>query len=271
MRPIFIIIVSLICLKSYAQDAQNLLSAGQADLSPHFYEENGKMGLKKNSRKHLTPAVYDTLIRLNDDSYVGKRYSVNKQQALWGLLSNSGTVILPFRYFTCEVTQEHLVLGAADNNRIRKGVYDFNGTNIISDRYEDINISERYIIARSGTDNNIFTIDGIKQAEYRADSVDILSDNYITVYHDGKAGLESIDQSVSVEAKYKAIRITNQTIEGQSFPEWQLINGYDTVVFHRQDIDAWGNNIIASTGNCFGINQFTYSIQQDVLLFQIWR
>ena len=225
------------------------LSEDHSDKSPRFYEENGKMGLKKNSRKHITPAIYDTLIRLNDNRYVGKRYSSNKQLSLWGLLSNNGSVVLPFQFFTCEITGMHVILGSAENNRVRKGVYDFEGNQVISNRYENIKITADHIIGRNGNENNIFTIEGTKLKEYRADSVEFLDRNYLTVYHDGKAGVESIDNSVSLPSQYEAVKIEGEAIYGKPFPRWLLVQGFDTTVFHRQNIKAWGGNIIASAGN----------------------
>ena len=131
MRAIFIIIASFFFLKSYAQGD---FAGSQLDPSGkalQVYEENGKMGLKKNARKPVTPAIYDTLIQVSDSRYIGKRFSTNRQHSLWGLLSSNGNIIIPFSYFTFEIYGSLVVLGSADNNRIKKGVYDLDGNGIV--------------------------------------------------------------------------------------------------------------------------------------------
>lgn len=248
MRAIFIIIASFFFLKSYAQG-----DFAEAQLDPsgralQVYEENGKMGLKKNARKPITPAIYDTLIQVSDSRYVGKRFSTNRQNSLWGMLSSNGNVIIPFNFFTCEISGSLIVLGSAENNRIRKGVYDFDGNEIVLPKYESIKISSDHIIGRNSNVNSIFNKQGSKISQYTADSIRFLDSNFLIVYKDGKAGLETLDQANSLSAEYADLKLEEGVIYARKFPTWLMIQGYDTVTFHRSDLRAWNKHFIATAG-----------------------
>jgi len=249
MRAIFIIIASFFFLKSYGQGDFIDHEPVPPGKSLQFYEENGMMGLRKNARKLITPAIYDTLVQLNNSRYVGKRFSTTKQQEVWGILDNLGQIILPFNYFTCRIDHGTLIMGSGDNNRIRLGLYDFNGTEIISPRYDEIQLSEIYIIGKVAKKHTIFTLSGVKLIDYSADSLRFLDDNLLILFNNGKAGLESIDGSLSLANTYENIKLKDGAIYAKMFPKWSLIQGFDTTTFYRSEIYAWDKQFIARVGD----------------------
>ena len=233
--------------QAFAQD-NNIADQPLASVkSLQIYKENGRMGLQKNPRKLITPAIYDTLYNISDSRYVGKRFSATKQQSLWGMLNSSGEIILPFNYFTCEVLGDFVVLGSAKNNRIRQGLYDHNGQELITPKYDGIEISNNKIIAKLVNENIVFSLEGEKIEAFIADSIAFINENMLKVYVDGKVGLSSLDNSFNVPVDYAEIKLEGESVYAKNFPEWQVIQGYDTVQFYQSSIQEWGKHYITST------------------------
>ena len=93
---------------------------------------NGRMGLQKNPRKPITPAVYDTLFMHDPTRYVGKRFNTTKQQAYWGIIDASGNLVIPFKYRVLEIKEAIVIVGLSEHNLMKYGAYSIDGEEIIN-------------------------------------------------------------------------------------------------------------------------------------------
>jgi hypothetical protein len=235
------------------------LSFGQDNIDPdkvtasskslNVYTENGRMGLKKNMRKYITPAIYDTLFQYSPTVYVGQRYSSTKQASLWGAIKSNGEVLLPFKYLTLNIEEGLFIIGYAENNKMRFGVSNLEGNTLVLPKYNSIKIlSQGLIEGRTEGKTILFDQQGQKQAEFVADSITFLNRSLIKVHRQGKVGVKAMNNTDVLPLEYRDVRISDSIIYVQKYPEWYIIQGYDSIAFYYDSIRSWGDNYIASSG-----------------------
>ena len=249
MRFFLIIVLFLNVGLSFAQDNIDPDQVTASGKSLNVYTENGRMGLKKNMRKYITPAIYDTLFQYSPSIYVGKRYSSTKQTSLWGAIKSNGEVLLPFKYLTLNIEEGLFIIGYAENNKVRFGVLDLEGSTLVSAKYNSINILAQGLIEGRTTGKTIlFNQQGEKQAEFVADSISFLTKRLIKVHRQGKVGVQAMNNTDVLPLDYRDVKINESTIYVQEYPEWNIIQGYDSLAFYYDSVRSWGDNYIASSG-----------------------
>jgi len=215
-----------------------------------LYSQNGKIGLQKSKTKPITPAVYDTLFQLNASRYVGRRYVSSKQQLMWGIIDETGKKILPFKYRKLIVTDDWIIAGYQDNNKIDYGVYSLDGKELIKPRYNSIYIlSSSYLAASKGDQIFVFNKIGTKTLQVEADSMRAVNNSYSLFYRRGKVGLLKLNGAQVLAAEYQDIKIANDEILVQNYPKWNFITGYDTISFNEEKIIEWEKQFIVTNNN----------------------
>jgi WG containing repeat len=233
--------------------------------SPKVYEENGRMGLQKNLRKPITPAVYDTLFMVSKAKFAGKRFNTTRQQSFWGVINASGENIIPFEFRVLTINQGLAIVGKAEHNLINYGVYSLEGTVLIKPKYEYVKVLNRYLItAKKDGHTYLFNETGGKILQVEADSISLLSPGYLAFYINGKAGIISSSNEIIVPGIYRDIKMTGAEIWVKNFPKWNIIKGYDTLTYNYETIKDWGDNfIVAGSGRAVIINQDNKAISKS--------
>lgn len=248
MRKFLFVIMLFLAPLAYGQDDGEDHGALASSKSAKLYSENGRMGLQKNERKYITPAIYDTLIAISDGLYAGQRFSSNRQHNLWGIINKDGEVVLPFRYRTLQFKFGFLVAGYSNNNRLFYGVFSIDGSELVYPKYEIIKIHNNQVIeARKAGITILISNTGQKLGEFEADSVSLLDDYNVKLYRQGKAGLSGLDNKQIVPADYKEIRINNNNIYVLQYPKWRFIRNTDTLEFNLNHVTVWNDIFISMT------------------------
>ena len=217
--------------------------------SANVYFRNGRMGLEKSINKPITPAVYDTLYRISPSLYAGKRFNGSKQQSFWGLINANGNPIIPFKFSILNLTNTLAIVGLQENNKIKYGVYSFNGELIINPIYETVNLlGEQLIAAKKKSQTIVFNHTGTKVFQIGADSISLLSQEYLKFHINGKTGITTLNNKISIPCMYQDIKMINDEIWVKKLPDWQIIKGYDTLNLSYENIIDWESNYIVANG-----------------------
>ncbi|GEM_PF-3367217 len=246
----FLLIVCLIGgLPTLAQPSGDEADFTADGKGPALYRENGRVGLRKNRHKPLTPAIYDTLYKINDDLFAGKRFSATRQQSLWGIINANGARVLPFSFTVLQVEQNYVIAGRQEHNLIRYGVYSLSGHEIIPPQYNAVAVlSQQYLSATRNNSTLIVNRQGIKVLTIAAEDVSLLSGNLLAFSRYGKTGISSFNRGIIIPASYREVKVENDRIFVKGFPSWQIITGYDTLNLAYDHIQSWGQNYIVTIG-----------------------
>ncbi|MEN8248031.1 MAG: WG repeat-containing protein [Bacteroidota bacterium] len=232
-------------LSTVGQVSYDLDSPVASTKTPELYTENGRMGIQKNTGKPVTPAVYDTLYRINDNQFAGKRFSSSKQQSLWGIVNNDGKSSIPFQYIELEISNTLALVGLQKQNLIYYGAYNLDGNEIIPVNYESISpLNDQLIYCTQHSIASIFSISGNPMVTLEADSLEMMGNGHIKFFDKGKAGIYYLKNHYLEEAKYSDIKLENNEIWVQKFPEWTITRGYDSLFLYYDCIRGWENNFI---------------------------
>ena len=216
--------------------------------APSVYKQNGRMGLQKNLHKLITPAVYDTLYMLNPERYVGKRFNTTKQQSFWGIIDAGGNLVIPFKYRVLVINHDIAIVGMSNHNLMKFGAYSLNGEELISPKYESINVlSEQLIAAKIQANTIVYNSSGIKVFQIDADSVSLLEQDYLKINVNGKAGIVRLNNEIVLTNSYRDVKLVNSEVWIKRFPKWQIIKGYDTLKLNYENVVEWQNNFIVTS------------------------
>jgi hypothetical protein len=217
--------------------------------SPNVYVLNGRMGLQKNLHKPITPAVYDTLYKLDPSRYVGKRFNTTKQQSYWGIIDDSGNLVIPFKYRFLEIKEAIVIIGLSEHNLMKYGAYSIDGEEIINPKYESIKVlSSQLIAAKRKTITAVFNRSGLKIFQFDADSISFLGQDYLKINVNGRAGINRLNNDIVTTNSYRDVKMVNNEVWIKRYPRWQIIKGYDTLNLNYENVGNWQNDFIVSSG-----------------------
>ena len=234
-------------IAGYSQPSGDDISYAPGNKGPQIYRENGLVGLQNNRHKPITPAVYDTLYRVNNLLFAGKRFNATRQQSLWGIINANGERVVPFSFTVLKVTKNIVVVGQQQHNLIRYGAYSLAGNVLINPQYESVEVlSGRFLAAIKNHKAIIVNNQGIKLTEIDGDTISLLPGGLIKFSNYGKTGVSSFSRGLVVPAAYQDIKIENDGLYVKDFPAWQIITGYDTLLLNYDHIHSWDGNYIVS-------------------------
>ena len=234
---------------------QVLLS--QSTASVELYKENQLWGLKAPT-KPVTPASYDTLIRIeNSTFYIARKHRVAYSVNNTGVISEKGKIIIPHEYLTVSYVNEAYLVSQWINGETRYGVLSASNEVVLATRFKAIQNLEHFWIARSQSNElKLYDQTGSIICGVNADSLTIAHPSgYFYTHKDGKLGLLTTSGNEITTPSYAQI----DAIEGKwmavSFPAWQIIQDNDTSYYSADSIRIWNNTLIKGYNNLFYLDK----------------
>jgi len=220
-------------------------------LFPHFlwaqesnsikiYQENNLWGL--SSKKPITPAVYDTLFRVEKTlNYIAKKHKINFTPNNTGVISEKGKVVIPHEYLSIMPYSTEYVVSQWQNGQTYYGIISFTNEIILNIRFKNIQKFDSYWLVTSNSDQlYLYNLDGSLFKTIEADSIATSQNsNFFYTYKEGKVGLNSSEGNVLFMPIYKDINSINGHWYASQFSNWQVITHQDTTNFICDTLKLW--------------------------------
>lgn len=218
-----------------------------------LYKDNGLWGVG-TANKPMTPAVYDTLISIENTPFlIAKKHRANGQINNTGVVSFKGKTIIPHEYLNINPYSNGLVVTQWVNGETRFGVLSFANEIILNTRFKNISPIQNLWLATAQTNElNLYNLKGEPLATFMADSVsEAESPNYLYTYHNGKEGIISIHGLELSTPQYKSVSNNNGHWEAYAFPTWKIIQNSDTTQIKADSLRIWedGYFVLGYKGN----------------------
>jgi len=221
-------------------------SHGFSDL---FYV-NGKWGWQSGRNQQGLPAVYDSIVKVDDRHLLVRRFIKSKQQSLWGLINSNGKWWVKPTYISVEIVGDRIIVGEQRQNLISYGLISFEGQILIPGHYEHIqSISGGAFAGSRGKMTYLFDSDGRKKLGLEADSISTEAD-VVLFYKNGLAGVV-LSPVQSIEPQFDSVAVQNGSILGINYNQWTVVTASDSLRFRHRELIPWHNRYIAGNGEYY--------------------
>lgn len=230
------------------------------------YQENKLWGLA--NEKPITPAVYDTLIAItNESSWIAKKHKAEEIVNSMGVISEKGKIIIPFKYLSITPSQGDYIVQKWVNNEVVYGVLSQSNKPIINIRYKNILPLSNYWVVQSSQEIHLYNNMGGMFKKIVSDSV-LLSPHpdFIITYHNGKSGLVNKQGLVIYAPQFKSINYKNNTWITTEFSKWEIISNTDTTTVYTDSLQIWDRQTYVS-----GINGNYYVERKNKSLSKTYQ
>ena len=219
------------------------------DGQTRFYTQNELWGIQTKRNKPITPALYHTLIEIDEDQILAQRWVKAKQQLLWGTLNAEGKQLIPFQYNSLEPHKQVFISGQQKNNLMGYGLISADGRIVVNSIYDRIEwITENRFAASKGSKTTIIDASGNKIVQLNADSIRTMGARLMQIWSAGKTGLITTEGDLITGTQYANINKIDNQIFATGYSHWMVVNSSDTVHYAYDDINTW-NDLFVVTGN----------------------
>jgi hypothetical protein len=214
MRKIIsLLLFFLSCIQSVAQEAR-------------LYKENEKWGLLGTEKKRLTPALYDQIIPGTPYSVV-KKYEATTSQFKVGCINESGEVVIPLAYTDLRIEGLRIIACLKNQSGFVYGVITLKNEVVIPIEYKSVKAlgTLRFAVENQKGLFALYTEEGVSLSDFSIDAILPYYKGYSVFEQNGLVGLLDREGSVKVEAKYRAIRLTEDgSIVAEKPATWQWVD-----------------------------------------------
>lgn len=206
------------------------------------YKQNGFWGLTSLSDEQITKAIYRDFYPLANKLIKASRSNSLTHFPYYGILDTKGRARIGFQYYDIEVSGQGYIASTYINQQTLYGLISSSEKVIIPFAYKEVAyigsglykaIDEKEKIA-------VYTAGGLKLPNEGFDSVERAGGGLLVVSREGKLGLMRNDGSFVLEPFYKKLEVKNDsTFELTSYPQWHLIDQGNSVLktFHYDDLE----------------------------------
>ncbi len=247
-----------------------VLSFAQSSQSTLLYQENELWGLM--NKKPITPAVYDTLIPINNQHlFIAKKHKTSGSINSTGVISEKGKVIIPFEYLQITPLLENYIVKKWNNGSIVAGVLSQSNKIILNIRFKQVQALGNYWVAQTLTKMYLYNKEGNVLKQVLADSVLISSNtNFVYTFKNGKRGLMHNSGTEIYPPKYKSIEFKNKKWKTTAFNKWQVISKSDTATFYADSLQIWNpETFIIGINNKFQLEHKNHKVGKNYISIQV--
>ncbi len=238
---------------------------GQTTEGVQIYLENKLWGLE--NAKPITPAVYDTLIRVDERNlFIAKKHGKGFNST--GVITSKGKIIIPFNYWQITPSANVFIVSKWEHNLVTYGVINQSNNTILPIRYEQIsNFSNFWVGKLFSGELQLFNFKGAFIKQVNADSISVSNNTqYLLIHKRGKVGLIGSNGNKIFEPNYKKIGKKENRWEVEKFATWQIVNNKDTLALQADTVKLWGKNHLI-----VGINNNSYLTNNAKLLSKSYK
>jgi hypothetical protein len=189
------------------------------------YKLRGSWGLLNLNNQRVTPPHYSSLTPAGGLLVASKRSASFKVST--GCISTEGKVVIPFTYTGVTVHSLRAVAFIREGNQFKHGLIDLENKILIPFQYQNIYPigSLRYAVENFDGKTALFSDGGKQITGFTIDSISHFKNNLAIIYEGGRQGLITREGELKSEAKYRAIRIDQNSISCRLPDEWIVLDG----------------------------------------------
>lgn len=210
-------------------------SHGNADVQEQVigYKVGNFWGLINTSNVKLTDPQYLSLLPLSKNILIASRYDSYRLNEEFGLLTNSGKVLIGFNYSSLLKAGNLLIASLKSNGILSYGLIDSRGKEVVPFNYYSIDcVDEKFfILTRKDGRKELADAAGNKMTDQLIDELDRLSEDHYLVNIKGRYGLINSDGNIIANPDFSDIMFDKEghidALPGQS---WLLLDLENQVV-----------------------------------------
>jgi len=189
------------------------------------YKLKGSWGVMNLNNKRVTPPDYSALTPAEGMLLVASKRSASFKIST-GCINTEGKIIIPFTYTGVTVHSLRAVAFIRDGNLFKHGLIDLENKILIPFQYRNIYPigSLRYAVENFDGKTALYSEGGKQITGFSIDSISHFKNNLAIIYEAGKQGLITREGELRSEAKYREIRIDQNSINVRMPDEWRVLD-----------------------------------------------
>lgn len=213
-----------------------------------LYQENKLWGIKTEAP--ITPAVYDTLIRIsNTNKFIAKKHG--KGANATGVISAKGKIIIPFSYWQITPSGNYYIVCNQEHNLVTQGVITSANKVVLNLRFKNVKaFNNKWYAKTFASKLQLFDKDGNLIKTINADSVIVIENTpYLKIYKQGKVGLLNSQGNEIFKPEFKQLKNIDGQWKTTRFAKWQIISKRDTATIFTDSVIIWDKNYTINSIN----------------------
>ena len=189
------------------------------------YKLKGSWGVLSLSNQRITPPDYSSLTHAGGQLLVASKRSASFKIST-GCISTEGKIVIPFTYTGVTVHSLRAVAFVREGNFFKHGLIDLENKILIPFQYRNIYPigSLRYAVENFDGKTALYSDGGKQITGFTIDSISHFKNNVAIIYEAGRQGLITREGELKSEAKYRDIRIEQNSILVRLPDEWRILD-----------------------------------------------
>lgn len=189
------------------------------------YKLKGSWGVMNLNNQRVTPPDYSALTPAEGLLLVASKRSASFKITT-GCINTEGKIIIPFTYTGVKVHSLRAVAFIREGNLFKHGLIDLENKILIPFQYRNIYPigSLRYAVENFDGKTALYSEGGKQISGFTIDSISPFKNNLAIIYEAGKEGLITREGELKSEAKYREIRIDQNSINVRMPDEWRVLD-----------------------------------------------
>lgn len=207
------------------------------------YKLHGSWGVLNLNNQRITGADYSSLTPADGMLLVATKRSASFKITT-GCISTEGKIIIPFSYTGVTVHSLRAVAFIREGNLFKHGLIDLENKILIPFQYRNIYPigSLRYAVENFDGKTALYSDGGKQITGFSIDSISHFKNNVAIIYEAGRQGLITREGELKSEAKYRDIRIEQNSVSVRMPDEWRVLDA------QNKQIELIGADSLVSLG-----------------------
>lgn len=207
------------------------------------YKLHGSWGVMSLNNHRVTGPDYSSLTPADGMLLVASKRSASFKIST-GCISTEGKIIIPFTYTGVTVHSLRAVAFIREGNLFKHGLIDLENKILIPFQYRNIYPigSLRYAVENFDGKTALYSEGGKQITGFTIDSISHFRNNLAIIYEAGRQGLITREGELKSEAKYRDIRIDQNSISVRMPDEWRILDA------QNKQTDMIGADSVISLG-----------------------
>ncbi|NJN28147.1 MAG: WG repeat-containing protein [Cyclobacteriaceae bacterium] len=195
------------------------------------FKKGDLWGILNTKNERITEPVYTSVTRFNESWIVASKKLPYNSSIVFGVINARGNAEIAFQYHNLQVHNEHLIASAYIDGNYCFGLLDNRGKLIIPLNFNRIEaIGPHLYQVTANTKVAVFNHLGENLTDFTLDSVQVVQEDIIATYQNGKCGfIAKGGEHVSMPA-FKEIKYENGRIKAQKIQQWQVLDHHNNLI-----------------------------------------
>ena len=189
------------------------------------FKKNGLWGVLNTKNERVTEPIYTSLTKFNENWIVASKKLPYNSNIVYGVINARGNAEVAFQYHKLIVHNNQLIASINKGDHYLYGVLDDRAKPVFPMKYDRIEvITDRMYEISLNDAVAVFHEDGRDLTGFSLDSVQLVKENFVFTFRNGKTGIITNDGANVVPPMYKSIIVNEGSLKAEKFREWMMFD-----------------------------------------------